>query len=64
MNLAAMIDETRIVAESEVIVRSGEQDVADIMHQRSANSDVVFLGLRDPDPWPGGGVRGESATGD
>ena len=52
MNLAAMIDETRI------------EDVADIMHQRSANSDVVFLGLRDPDPWRGEGVRGESATGD
>ncbi len=49
-SLAALIDETRIPAEPEVIVRTPGADLVATMHERSANSDLVFIGLRDPEP--------------
>ena len=49
-SLATLIDETRIPAEPEVIVRAAGGGLVETMHERSAGSDLVFLGLRDPEP--------------
>jgi amino acid transporter len=47
--LAELLAETRIEADTEVLYEpDADRDVADIMHQRSANADVVFLGLMMP----------------
>lgn len=47
--LAELLAETRIDAETEIIFEpDSDRDVAEIMHARSANADVVFLGLMMP----------------
>ncbi len=47
--LARLIPEIRIDAEVEVITRSGTENIADIIRQKSFGADVVFLGLADPE---------------
>jgi amino acid transporter len=49
-NLNALIPEARIQAETEVIVKSPEQTFAEVMHAHTQETDVVFLGLKDPLP--------------
>jgi hypothetical protein len=48
--LAELIPETRIHAESEVILISSDRRITDVMHEHSRGADVVFLGLMEPDP--------------
>jgi len=48
--LAELLAEVRIEADTEVIMKPAEQSVADVIHEQSASADVVFLGLRDPEP--------------
>jgi amino acid transporter len=45
-----LIPEARIRAETQIIVKRPEQTIAEILHTYSHDSDVVFLGLRDPEP--------------
>ena len=49
-SLAELIPEARIQAETEIIVRQSGQNVAAILHHHSAMADLVFLGLKDPEP--------------
>jgi hypothetical protein len=49
-SLEDLIPEARIRAETQIIVRRPEQTIAEIIHTYSHGSDVVFLGLRDPEP--------------
>ena len=48
--LAKLLPEARIGAETEVIVKSVDRSITEILHQTSANADVVFLGLQEPEP--------------
>jgi len=45
-----LIPETRIQAESEVILKPADQSIAEVMHAHSQGADVVFLGLMEPEP--------------
>lgn len=47
-SLRALIPKTRILAETEVIVRQPNTTVNKVMHRHSRNSDIVFLGLKQP----------------
>jgi len=47
--LAQLIPEIRINAEVEVMVRSGADNIPEIIRQKSFSADVVFLGLATPD---------------
>ncbi|MDY6967186.1 MAG: amino acid permease [Spirochaetota bacterium] len=49
-SLASLIPETRIKADTEVIVKPSNSTTIDIMHNYSKNADIVFLGLNDPEP--------------
>ncbi len=46
--LGALIPEIRIDAEVSVIIKPKDRTVRGIIHQQSANTDVVFLGLAAP----------------
>jgi len=46
--LARLIAETRIRAEAEVIVKSPDQTVVEMIHATSRRADVVFFGLMEP----------------
>lgn len=46
--LARMIPEIRIKAETEVFVLPKGQSVSDLIKERSANAEVVFMGLAEP----------------
>ena len=48
-NLAALLAEVRIEADTEFIMKPEGKTVADVIHEQSAGADVVFLGLRDPE---------------
>ena len=43
--LAQLIPEIRIDAEVEVMVRRGDENIHDIIRERSFDADVVFMGL-------------------
>ncbi len=47
-SLMKLIPETRIAAESEIIVRQPGESIADVIHAHSATADLVFLGLMEP----------------
>jgi len=47
--LAALMPETRIHAETEVILTSKDQDIAELIHRHSRDADVVLLGLMEPE---------------
>ncbi|MFQ5638311.1 MAG: amino acid permease [bacterium] len=49
-SLSALIPETRIQAETEIIVKPRNQTIAQVIHNHSRNADLVFLGLMDPEP--------------
>ena len=48
--LAQLVVETRIPAETEVVVKPPDQTVAEVIHQHSRQADLTFLGLMIPDP--------------
>ena len=47
--LQKMTAETRIAAEPTVTVLPGGASVAEVIHEKSAHADVVFLGLAIPE---------------
>ncbi|MHC4859235.1 MAG: APC family permease, partial [Planctomycetota bacterium] len=47
--LDRMLPETRIGAESEVIVMPPDRRFIDLLHDTSRDADVVFLGLKEPE---------------
>jgi hypothetical protein len=49
-SLSALIPETRIQAETEVVVKPPDRTVTEIMHEYSRSATVVFLGLMEPRP--------------
>ena len=47
--MAELLAENRIEADTEVLYEpDADRDVAEILHERSAKADVVFLGLMMP----------------
>jgi amino acid transporter len=48
--LAKLVPETRIEAESDIIVKPKDRTVFEVMHDSSRDADVVFCGLMDPNP--------------
>jgi len=48
--LADLIPETRIGAESEVILKPEGQSITEVIHSHSRSADVVLLGLMEPGP--------------
>lgn len=47
--LAKLLPETRIGAESEVIIKPPDRTITEVLHRTSANADVVFMGLQEPE---------------
>jgi amino acid transporter len=47
--LAKLLPQTRIGAETEVLVKPDELSITEILHRISADADVVFLGLQEPE---------------
>jgi amino acid transporter len=56
--LAKLLPEARIGAETEVLVKPPELTITEILHRVSAEADVVFLGLQEPEP----GTEGDYAS--
>ena len=54
--LAQLVEDTRIPAGTEVVVKPADQTVAEVIHRHSGRADVTFLGLMIPEP----GAEGES----
>jgi hypothetical protein len=48
--LRELVPSTRIKAETEVIVKPAHLSVAQVMHEKSRNAAVVFLGMRNTEP--------------
>jgi len=48
--LAKLIPEARIQADTEIIIRSSDDSVAEVIHKHSRDADAVFFGLMDPSP--------------
>ena len=46
--LHTLLQEVRIGAETEIITKPERKTIADVIHESSADADVVFLGLQDP----------------
>jgi amino acid transporter len=57
-DLAALMPETRIRAEAEVIVKPADKTVIEVMHETSRTASVVFLGLMEPEA----GTEAENAA--
>ena len=49
-DLEKLIPRSRIPAESQVILKPPDQTVAQVMHEHSAEAELVFMGLLEPDP--------------
>ena len=50
VSLSELITETRIQAETEVIIKPEDMKISEVIHNYSQNTDVVFLGLMEPKP--------------
>jgi len=48
-SLNELVPQTRIQAETEVIIKPENSSVTEIMHSYSRNADIVFFGLREPE---------------
>jgi amino acid transporter len=48
--LEALLAEVRIGATTEIIMKPKDETIADVIRDRSARADVVFLGLQEPKP--------------
>jgi ACT domain-containing protein len=49
-NLTKLLNDVRIIAEPKVIVKPKEKSVTEIIHDYSKDADIVFMGLRLPEP--------------
>jgi amino acid transporter len=49
-NLETMLSEVRIVADTQFIMKPEDKSIAELITHQSAGADIVFLGLRDPEP--------------
>jgi amino acid transporter len=49
-SLAALLQEVRIAAETDIIMLPEGQSIGEVIHEQSAAAAVVFLGLKDPKP--------------
>jgi len=49
-SMSKLVPETRIDAETDIIVRPSDISVTELMHRTSRKADIVFLGLMDPAP--------------
>jgi len=47
--LAKLLPQTRIGADTEVLVKPEELSITEILHRISADADIVFLGLQEPE---------------
>ncbi|UCF69451.1 MAG: amino acid permease [Acidobacteriota bacterium] len=54
-SLAALLEEVRIRAETEVIMKPEEESIADVIKAQSRSADIVFLGLQEQEPGSEGG---------
>ncbi len=48
-SLAALMPEVRIQAETEVMLKPPDKSVVEVMHEKSRDADIVFLGLAEPE---------------
>ena len=48
--ISELVHEARIRADTDVILKSPDQSIQEVMHNASGDTDVVFLGLNIPDP--------------
>jgi hypothetical protein len=48
--LEALLSEVRIDAETDILMKPGDTDIAEVIHRHSAGADLVFLGLQEPVP--------------
>ena len=44
-----MLPQTRIGADTEVLVKPDDLSITEILHRISADADIVFLGLQEPE---------------
>jgi amino acid transporter len=49
-SLERMLQESRITARTEVTIRREGVSIQDMIHEQSRDADIVFLGLRQPEP--------------
>jgi len=49
-SLNKLVPSTRIKAETEVIIKPPDKTIVQVMHEQSRYADMVFLGLREPEP--------------
>jgi amino acid transporter len=49
-SLSNLISETRIDAETRIIVKPPEQEIHEIIRVNSLNADIIFVGLKIPEP--------------
>ncbi|MEZ4386357.1 MAG: Na-K-Cl cotransporter [Candidatus Krumholzibacteriia bacterium] len=56
-DLAAILPESRIQVDTEVIVKPADKTVVEVMHATSGDASIVFLGLMDAEP----GTEAENA---
>jgi amino acid transporter len=49
-SLSELIPSARIAAETQIIVKPVDRTVAEVMYEHSRDTDIVFLGMRDPEP--------------
>lgn len=49
-SLAQLIRDTRIPAETEIVIKPPEMTVAEVIHKHSSKADITFLGLMIPEP--------------
>jgi amino acid transporter len=48
--LAQLISETRIPAETEIVIKPKDMTVAEVIHKHSSTADITFLGMMIPEP--------------
>ena len=48
--LGTLLEEVRIEAETDIIKPARSQSIAEVIHERSANASIIFLGMHDPPP--------------
>jgi amino acid transporter len=48
--LENLLSEVRIKADTEIMMKPEGMTIAEVIHEKSCNADIVFLGLNDPKP--------------
>ncbi len=49
-DLEKLLPRSRIPTESQVILKPADRTVTQVMHEHSAEAELVFMGLLEPDP--------------